>query len=134
VAVLGAALTAVLSGGASVVAMGATCFVVGAGLGFVAAPTLVAAQSTVGWSERGVVTATNLFSRSMGSAVGVAVFGAVANAAMGPVPTVSELARASRHVFLAVAVTALLMAAAVALMPRRVVVVDPGPPAEATPA
>jgi Na+/melibiose symporter-like transporter len=131
VAVVGTVLTAALSGGPSVAAMGATCFVVGAGLGFVAAPTLVAAQSTVGWSERGVVTATNLFSRSMGSAVGVAVFGAVANAAMGPVPTVSELARASRHVFLAVAVTAVLMAAAVALMPRRVAVVDPGPAAEA---
>ena len=33
----------------------------------------------VGWDRRGVVTATNMFSRSMGSAVGVAVFGAIAN-------------------------------------------------------
>ena len=56
------------------------CFVVGAGMGLVASPTLISAQSSVGWSERGVVTGTTMFTRSMGSAVGVAVFGALANA------------------------------------------------------
>ena len=57
-------------------------FVVGLGLGFIASPTLVAAQSSVGWETRGVVTGTNMFARSVGSAVGIAVFGAVANAAV----------------------------------------------------
>ena len=56
------------------------CFVVGLGLGLVASPTLIAAQSSVAWTERGVVTGANMFLRSMGSAVGVAIFGAVANA------------------------------------------------------
>ena len=60
------------------------CFVVGLGLGLVAAPTLIAAQSSVGWNERGVVTGANLFARSIGSAVGVAVFGAIANAVLDP--------------------------------------------------
>ncbi len=55
------------------------CFIVGLGLGLVASPTLIAAQSSVAWSDRGVVTGANMFLRSMGSAVGVAVFGAVAN-------------------------------------------------------
>ena len=32
---------------------GAACFVIGAGLGLVASPSLIAAQSSVGWSERG---------------------------------------------------------------------------------
>ena len=32
------------------------CFVVGLGMGLVASPTLIAAQSSVGWAERGVVT------------------------------------------------------------------------------
>jgi MFS family permease len=62
------------------VAMTATaCFVIGAGLGLASAPTLVAVQSVVGWDRRGVVTGTNMFSRSIGSAIGAAVFGAIAN-------------------------------------------------------
>ncbi|TNC29102.1 MDR family MFS transporter [Amycolatopsis alkalitolerans] len=57
-------------------------FVLGIGLGLSASPTLVASQSVVGWAQRGVVTGTNMFSRSLGSAVGAAVFGAVANATL----------------------------------------------------
>jgi EmrB/QacA subfamily drug resistance transporter len=121
VTIVGAALTALLTAHASVPEVGAVCFVVGAGLGFVAAPTLIAAQGTVGWSERGVVTGTNMFSRSIGSAVGVALFGAIANATLGSTTathSVSALARASHHVFEAVAVVAVFMGVAVALMPR----------------
>ena len=62
--------------------LAAACFVVGVGLGFVASPAVVAAQSSVGWAGRGVVTGASMFSRSVGSAVGVAAFGAVANAAV----------------------------------------------------
>ncbi len=57
-------------------------FVVGAGLGFASTSVLVAVQSVVGWERRGVVTGTNMFTRSIGSAVGVAVFGAIANSAL----------------------------------------------------
>lgn len=57
-------------------------FVVGVGLGYTSSPTLVAVQSVVGWENRGVVTGTNMFARSVGSAVGVAVFGAIANASL----------------------------------------------------
>jgi EmrB/QacA subfamily drug resistance transporter len=57
-------------------------FVLGLGLGLSANPTLVAVQSVVGWERRGVVTATNMFSRSMGSAIGVAVFGAIVNSVL----------------------------------------------------
>jgi EmrB/QacA subfamily drug resistance transporter len=128
----GAILTLLLGAHTAVLAVAGACFVVGAGLGFVAAPTLIAAQSTVGWSERGVVTGTNMFSRSIGSAVGVALFGAIANAALGTGRThsVSALARASHHVFLAIAVVAVLMGLAVALMPRRVIEPDTEPVAE----
>ncbi|GAA4669270.1 MULTISPECIES: MDR family MFS transporter [Amycolatopsis] len=81
--IAGAALTALLlrEGTSIWVAAGAS-FVLGVGLGLCASPTLVAAQSTVGWSQRGVVTGANMFSRSLGSAVGAAVFGAIANATL----------------------------------------------------
>ncbi len=58
------------------------CFVIGVGMGLVASPTLVAVQSVVGWDRRGVVTGANMFCRSIGSAVGAAVFGAIANASL----------------------------------------------------
>ncbi len=71
-----------LGAGSSVWAVAACCFTIGVGLGLVSSPTVVAAQSVVGWERRGVVTGTNMFSRSLGSAVGVAVLGAVANAVL----------------------------------------------------
>ena len=55
------------------------CFVMGIGFGFVASPAVVAAQSSVVWQHRGVATGANMFARSVGSAVGIAVFGAIAN-------------------------------------------------------
>jgi len=82
VVVAGAVLVALLGLRSSVWAVAAACFVVGVGLGLCSVPTLVAAQSSVGWEQRGVVTATNLFCRNLGSAVGVAVFGAIANATL----------------------------------------------------
>jgi EmrB/QacA subfamily drug resistance transporter len=68
--------------GSSVWQVAGACFVVGLGLGLVASPSLVAVQSVVGWAQRGVVTGTNMFGRSLGSALGAAVFGAVANATL----------------------------------------------------
>ena len=81
--VVGGRLCTLLGSSSSVWQVAGSCFVVGLGMGLVASPTLIAAQSSVGWAERGVVTANNLFFRSIGSAVGVAVFGAIANATLG---------------------------------------------------
>ncbi len=120
IAILGTGLMIVLGTSSSVWSVAAFCFIVGAGMGLVASPTLIAAQATVGWSERGVVTGNNLFSRSMGMAVGVAVFGAIANSTL-PSDTDTHspaaLATASNHVFIAVAIMAVLMGITVAFMP-----------------
>jgi EmrB/QacA subfamily drug resistance transporter len=116
--VAGSVMMALLGEQTSVPMVGIACFIVGGGLGLVAAPTLIAAQATVGWSERGVVTANNMFSRSIGSAVGVAVFGAIANAALGGAHTAPLIAQASHHVFIAVAVAAALMVVAMSALPR----------------
>ena len=128
-ALIGAAL--VLSGACgllaiahrpNIIAVAALCFVTGCGLGLLALPTLIAAQSSVDWDERGVVTGANLFARSLGSAVGVAVFGAVANSYFGEgdVHTLGAAAIQSgtAAVFLGVVVVALLATAAVVAMPQ----------------
>ncbi|CAN5176897.1 MDR family MFS transporter [soil metagenome] len=79
IAVIGCLAMAMTARTPSVFFASASCFVVGLGLGLAATPALIAAQSSVPWNERGVVTGTNLFARSIGSAVGVAIFGAIAN-------------------------------------------------------
>ena len=119
----------ILSGTAGTPVLGITalsCFVVGLGLGLVATPTLIAAQSSVEWDERGVVTGANLFSRSIGSAVGVAIFGAVANGIIGAsasgVRDAASVQAASAAVFVAVAITAALTVVAAVSMPRRATV------------
>ena len=101
--------------------MAASCFLVGLGLGLVATPTLIAAQTSVEWNERGVVTGTNLFARSIGSAIGVAVFGAIANAVYAGTPhggtDPHTIVAASAAVFLAVMICAVLTVVAVIGMP-----------------
>ena len=77
--VAGSVWLALLPRGAGVGELAAACFVVGIGMGLVASPSLIAVQSVVDWSRRGVVTGTNMFFRSMGSAIGAALFGFVAN-------------------------------------------------------
>jgi EmrB/QacA subfamily drug resistance transporter len=79
-AVVGGLVLLTVGAGSTVGHLAGACFVIGIGFGFVASPAVVAAQSTVTWRSRGVVTGANMFARSVGSAVGVAIFGAVANA------------------------------------------------------
>ncbi|WIX77932.1 MDR family MFS transporter [Amycolatopsis carbonis] len=80
--VVGVVLTTLLGEHTSLWSVAGAAFVVGAGLGLASSPTIVASQSSVGWERRGVVTATNMFGRSLGSAIGAAVFGAIANATL----------------------------------------------------
>jgi len=120
-AVSGTVLTTLLGPGSAVWQVGFCCFVVGLGMGLIASPTLIAAQSSVGWAERGVVTATNMFARSIGSAVGVAAFGALANLSLGATAHAADnppaVAAATHDVFLAIAVLATCMLAAAWLLP-----------------
>ncbi|MFN2521734.1 MAG: MDR family MFS transporter [Mycobacteriales bacterium] len=80
VIILGALLMTRLTASSAVWEVAAACAVMGVGLGLASSPTVVAVQSVVGWDRRGTVTGTNMFCRSIGSAVGAAVFGAVGNA------------------------------------------------------
>lgn len=120
-ATLGAASTLLIDEDSTLIQVAASCFVIGIGMGLVAAPTLIAAQSSAEWTERGVVTSNTMFARSIGSAVGVAVFGAIVNSHIGTAdhPAPATLSSAVHLVFVAVAVMALLMVVASAMMPGR---------------
>ncbi|MBF6131651.1 MFS transporter [Nocardia otitidiscaviarum] len=117
---VGAATLLLVDADSGLLRVAVGCFIVGTGMGLVATPTLIAAQSAVDWTERGVVTATNMFARSLGSAVGVAVFGALVNSRVGGSdhPAPEALSPAIHLVFLAVAGMAVVMVAASAMMPR----------------
>ena len=122
VAVLGSAALVVSSFTPNPWTTAIACFVVGLGLGLVASPTLIAAQSSVPWTERGVVTGANMFLRSVGSAVGVAIFGAVANgviarSGLGEHSPVAIHA-ASTAVFIAVLIAAFATIAGGLAMPQ----------------
>jgi MFS family permease len=131
IVVLGSGLLLTVGSGSSVLHLAAACFVIGIGLGFSASPSVVAAQSSVDWQTRGVVTGANMFSRSVGSAVGVAVFGAVANGVVaarlgGDHEDLEKLpkdilAPAIHDVYYGAAIAAVLLVAAVVFMPNRVV-------------
>jgi EmrB/QacA subfamily drug resistance transporter len=118
----GSLLTLGLGAGSQVWHIAGAVFVIGVGMGLVAVPTLLVAQHSVGWGERGAVTATNLFSRSIGQAVGVAALGAVVNAVTtvgaDGVPEGPGLAAAMHLVFWCVVGTAALMVGTVLLLPR----------------
>jgi multidrug resistance protein len=119
-AVVGAAVLAVMDPAGSLWHVAAGCVLIGFGMGWIAAPALVVAQSSVAWGQRGVATATNMFSRSVGSAVGVAVFGAMVNAVVGSHPTAPLLATGVHRVFVGILVLALTMGVLELFMPVRV--------------
>lgn len=130
IVVIGAALLLTVRPDSSVLYLAFACFVIGLGLGFSASPGVVAAQSSVDWRSRGVVTGANMFARSVGSAVGVAIFGAVANGVVASrlgdshddlenLPS-NILAPAIHDVYYGAAAAAVLLVVAVTFMPNRV--------------
>jgi EmrB/QacA subfamily drug resistance transporter len=52
---------------------------VGLGMGLTSTPVLISIQNAVGWQQRGVATALNQFSRTIGGSLGVALMGAALN-------------------------------------------------------
>jgi EmrB/QacA subfamily drug resistance transporter len=126
----GTALLLVVGPDSSILLLALPSFVMGVGFGLVASPSIIAAQSSVTWQDRGVATGSTMFARSVGSAVGVAVFGAIVNHEVASrlgrgVPDVSRLTPdvldpAIHDVFLASAIAALALLGVGLLMPRRV--------------
>ncbi|WP_051191630.1 MFS transporter [Microbacterium luticocti] len=120
-AVTGAVLLLVFAAAPSLWLTALGCFVVGLGLGLVANPSLIAAQSSVPLRRRGVVSGTNMLARSVGSSVGVAVYGAIANAVIlagGGSAHPAAVQAGSTAVFVGVAVSAVLLVACTLVIPH----------------
>ena len=66
------------TGGPLVAALGS--LVMGLGMGFFSTAAIVMVQDSVGWTERGAATASNLFARNLGSTLGAAALGALLDA------------------------------------------------------
>ncbi|MBS1673566.1 MAG: MFS transporter [Actinobacteria bacterium] len=121
IATIGAIGLALIGPYPNAFAVAGVAFVLGFGLGWTAAPTLIVAQASVGWGERGAVTGMNTFARSAGAAVGVAAYGAISNAVLaagGGSSDPGSVIRASTWVFIAAAVTATMVLVSVFAMPK----------------
>ena len=97
---VGAAVFVLLSPGtnalyASPVLAGVGSFIVGLGIGMLTTSAILIVQDSVDWSERGAATASNMFSRNLGSTLGATVLGAVLNVSLtrGPLPVNADQVR-----------------------------------------
>jgi MFS family permease len=54
-------------------------FFVGFGMGLTSTAFIVSIQSTVGWEQRGIATAANMFMRNLGNTIGAALLGGILN-------------------------------------------------------
>ncbi len=87
---VGALFLVLLTPASSPIQAGIGSLLMGFGMGLLNISGLVIIQDNVGWSERGSATASNVFSRNLGSTLGAALLGAVltyglANSATGPI-------------------------------------------------
>ena len=76
---LGAVAMLQLAPGTPVAVAGLGSLVVGFGMGLFSTAAIILIQESVGWSERGSATASNIFSRNLGSTLGATVLGGVLN-------------------------------------------------------
>jgi hypothetical protein len=75
----GALVFVMLNRDSSPVVAGLGSLVLGFGMGLLSSASIILIQEIVNWSERGSVTASYRFARSLGSTFGANVFGAVLN-------------------------------------------------------
>ncbi|MFC9837397.1 MDR family MFS transporter [Rhodococcus sp. NPDC127530] len=120
ITIVGAGLTVLFGESTAEWQIAAACFVIGAGLGFITSPTIIAAQASVERHERGVVTSCTTFARSIGGAVGAAGFGALVAAHGGNPQSPAQLDAALHPVFICIALAASGLIVTVSILPRHV--------------
>ena len=93
---VGATLLVLLTPQSSPITAGVGSLVMGFGMGLLSVSALVLIQEVVEWRQRGGATASNIFSRNLGSTLGATVLGAVLNHALagsGGISVTSEQLR-----------------------------------------
>ena len=79
---IGAVTMLLVRPGSSPLLPGCGSLVMGLGMGFLSTSAILIIQTSVGWSERGAATASNVFARNLGSTFGATVLGGVLNASL----------------------------------------------------
>ena len=79
---VGAAAFVALGPHSSPLLAGLGSIVMGFGMGFLSTSAIVIIQDAVGWEDRGSATASNIFSRNLGSTLGATVLGGVLNVSL----------------------------------------------------
>jgi len=119
----GAATLAALALSPSVWLVGILTFVIGAGFGWTALPSLVSVQASVSWDQRGVASGLVMFSRSIGQAFSTAIFGAISLAVIasygGDAGDPTAIIASTQAVFVGVVVIALIIFASAFGLPGR---------------
>lgn len=128
-AVIGASALAISASlDASILWIAVGCFIVGLGMGLVSNPSIIAAQSSVDFRRRGVVSSTNSLARSIGSAFGGALFGAIATnviSSNGGTGVPAAVQTAAVTVFTGVVLATGLLLAVAATFPHVPIADDP---------
>jgi EmrB/QacA subfamily drug resistance transporter len=81
-AVLAGLALGLLPGSSPLWGVVAASLLLGAGIGLPSTSLMVGMQSVIGWERRGVATGASMFTRMLGSAVGAAALGSVANSTL----------------------------------------------------
>lgn len=77
--ILGSTVFVTMTGETGPVIAALGSFVVGVGMGLTSTAFIVSIQSTVGWQQRGIATASNMFMRNLGNTIGAALLGGILN-------------------------------------------------------
>jgi len=85
-----AGLSLLLRPGADLWSIRLAMFSYGLGLGFANTPLIIAVQSSVPWTRRGVATASTMFSRTIGGTLAVGILGGILAAALAASGAPSE--------------------------------------------
>jgi EmrB/QacA subfamily drug resistance transporter len=104
----GVLLLSLLRASTPVVVAAVASGVLGAGVGFVMQPSLLAMQNSVPPRDLGVATSTALLTRMLGSTIGTPIFGSILNARLDGRSSPSAFAHALPWVFLAAVPVALV--------------------------
>jgi EmrB/QacA subfamily drug resistance transporter len=76
---IGAAVFPFLRPTTSPIVAGAGSFITGFGMGLLVMTCVILIQNSVGWSQRGSATASNVFARTIGNTLGAAILGSILN-------------------------------------------------------